>query len=220
VSTYAGDGTTDDLTITDSAGNTWTRTETGNTYDAPNGIAGSIYYAQITLGGGTKPTVTANFFTNSGHGTPKSVTYRTIEVAEFSGVATSSPLDKHGTNLQSGIGDGSDLIFCPAGTVTPTTDGQLIFGFTNQTAGGLGNSAFLTAGTLYTQLSKVATVSPSGYFSASEYKVQSTAAAVQATWTQTGTGPNPSTLLNLMATFKAASAASANKVGSFLAMFQ
>lgn len=204
---YLSDGTTDDATITDSAGNTWSRTESGNTYDASNGIAASIYYTVISAGGGTKPTITASFWTTTLHSVAKSVQYRTVSVQEFSGAASASVLDKHGTNLQSAIGNGTDVLFCPAATQTPTTNGQLIIGFIDQTSGGTGNSSFLSSGTGFTQLSKVATVSPSGYFTQVEYLVQTSAAAVKALWSQAGTS-NPSTTLGLFATFKASASGS------------
>lgn len=200
---WNSDGTTDDAVITDGAGNSWTRVGAGPTYDVADGGAITIYYAPVTAGAGTKPTVTAAYYTNTGHGTPKSVQYRAIHVSEWSiGSSATWTLDKSGSNYQTSVGNGANLLFAPNATVTPTTDGQLVYGYICQFGGGTGNSAFLTAGTNFTELTKVATASPAGYFYETEYYVQPTAGALQATWTQTGVSSS-SWCQSLMATFKA-----------------
>lgn len=201
---WGSDTTADDATVDDGGvGLTWVRTETGPTYDGSQGVAGTLYYAVITAGGGTKPTITAKFWTTTGHIVAKSVSYAVIEVAEFSGNATASVLNQHGVQVQAAVSGGTDVIKAPSTTVTPASDGQLIFGFTIQSGGATGNTAALVAGTNFTEIDKVVTVSPAGYFYETEYYVQPTAAAIQATWSLTGT-PNASDLISLMATFNPA----------------
>lgn len=193
-----------DATVTDSAGNTYSRVE-GPTYDAGGGAALTTYYTVISTGGGTKPTVTCSFWTTTAHSVASSQPYRIVSVAEFSGTATSSPLDQHGNRSQTSLNSTTDDIKTPSATVTPTQDNELIIAFGAQTNGSAWNTA-LTAGTGYTELNRALTVSPANYPYQMEYKVQTTATAVQALWTIATPGGSDNWLSN-MATFKASGGA-------------
>jgi hypothetical protein len=202
-----GSGATTDATVADSAGNTYVRTEAGPTYDAAKGAAGTLYYTVVTVGGGTKPTVTASFWTTTAHSVSSSQSYRVVLAAEFSGAATTTPLDKHGTRLMAEQAGGTNNYLCPAATVLPASDGQLILGFSLQDGGGSGESANWVAGTGYTETTRAVTVSPANYFYQMEHKVQTTATAVQTTWSNS-TGSGSDNYFLMMATFAAASGAS------------
>lgn len=151
------DSTTVTLTsITDSLGNTYTLV--GNPTSSITGRAAMSYVPNV-LGGAN--TVTATF-----SGSISSV----ICVQEISGANASSPLDQSALNAQTNPGTGTDAV--TSGTVTTTTAGQYIFGFSGDSNSG----ATFTQGTGFT----AADVGNAG---AAEYQVQGAAGSLAATFT-------------------------------------
>lgn len=155
--TTGGAGT---LTCSDNLGDTYTTVNTWN--DATNTQALAICYAPNIAGGAT--TVTATL--SATHVT------RRLVITEYSGVATSSPVD-----VSTGVGGGTGTTTANAttsGSTTPTTDGDLIFGAVMDTAGT--NAAVQGAGfnmRNFTNLKDLVT----------EDLLQNTAASTAATWT-------------------------------------
>src|SRR5437773_4249937 len=96
------------------------------------------FYSVITAGGGSKPTVTLTF----GHGSNQ---FRIIAVHEFSGNDNAAPSDVEAQVNDATGSAATDGEVC--GPVTPTVDGELIFGsILNSTNG----SAWIT-GTGFTE---------------------------------------------------------------------
>jgi hypothetical protein len=200
-----GSGSVTESTVTDSAGNNYVSFETAPTYDAAKGAAVQGFYAVVINGGGTKPTVTANFWTNSSHTTPSSQPYRVLAVSEWSGGATSSILDKHGLQVLSGDHTGvTDFWKAHPSTQTPDTDNELIIAFLAQSGGAVGWTApNLAEGTGFTALTEVVTVSPAGYVYNVEYQIQTVATAVQASWTNSSIGGAADGAAMMQGTFRA-----------------
>ena len=168
--------------IADTRGNTWSIC-TG-IYDTPNGQGITIAYAPNCAAGAN--TVTVTFGATS--------EYRRLTLAEYSGAATTTPLDKQQGNAQSTT-TATDNITTGA-TVTPTTDGQLIVGGFQRDGNEDGGN--LVAGTGFT--SRQVLGSHDHMF---EDKIQTTATAVSATATYAAIA---STFVNYIATFKAPAA--------------
>src|SRR3989441_6975511 len=142
-------------TVTSSPSNTW-----NSTTDVSNSgnVRIQCYYAMNAASGTT--TVTFNF--------SASVSWE-IAMHEYSGVATTSALDQ-----QNGATGNSSSP--SSGSVTPSVNGELIFGWT---ANSFGVNSY-TAGTGFTQRQSDLA------FYASEDQVQGTAGAISATWAQGG----------------------------------
>jgi len=141
--------------VTSSPSNTW-----NSTTDVSNSgnVRIQCYYAMNAASGTT--TVTFNF--------SASVSWE-IAIHEYSGVATTSALDQ-----QNGATGNSSSP--SSGSVTPSVNGELIFGWT---ANSFGVNSY-TAGTGFTQRQSDLA------FYASEDQVQGTAGAISATWAQGG----------------------------------
>lgn len=160
VSVGYASGTLSTPTVTD---------DKGNTYNAVDGAVNSataycwltFYLAGIANG---PKTITATF---SG-----AQSYATIVVDEFSGGATGVALDGHAINAQNGP-SGTDSV--TSGSITPTTNGDLIYG-SSVNIGGSGS----TSGTGFTSGQNVASSFNT------EYETQATVGAVAATLTPTG----------------------------------
>ena len=142
----------------------------------------ATFYFPNTTGGAC--TITCTF--------AGAVTYASMQVAEYSGVATSLPLDQTTSNNQTTPGTATDAI--TSGSVTTTTDGQLIVGWTTALTGGVGT---VTAGTNYTARTNIFgdTVD--------EDRVQTSAGSIAATFTTTSATSN---YITIISTFKAATA--------------
>lgn len=148
----------------------------GATYSLAN------YYFPNTTGGADTVTVTFS----------GAVTYASLQCAEYSGVATASPLDKTASNNQTDVGTAANAI--TSGSVTTATAGQLILGWTSALVVGAGT---VSAGTGYAGRTNV--------FGDTifEDQVQGSAGAIAATFTTTLATADHITLIS---TFKAASA--------------
>lgn len=142
----------------------------------------ATFYFPNTTGGAC--TITCTF--------AGAVTYASMQVAEYSGVATSLPLDQTTSNNQTTPGTATDAI--TSGSVTTTTDGQLIVGWTTALTVGVGT---VTAGTNYTARTNIFgdTVD--------EDRVQTSAGSIAATFTTTSATSN---YITIISTFKAATA--------------
>lgn len=122
------------------------------------------------------------------------IAYASLQCAEYSGVATSSPLDQAVSQNQTDPGTGTDAV--TSGNVTTTTDGQLIVGWSTALVVGAGT---LTAGTGYTGRTNVFNDT------LHEDRVQTTAGSIAATFTSNSA---TSDFVTQIATFKAAAAPS------------
>lgn len=144
----------------------------GATYSLAN-----YYFPNTTAGADT---VTVTFV--------GAVTYASLQCAEYSGLASSSPLDQTTSNSQTDPGTASNAI--TSGNVTTTTDGQLILGWTSALVVGAGT---VSAGTGYTGRSNV--------FGDTlfEDQVQTSAGTIAATFT---TNHATSDYITLITTFK------------------
>lgn len=150
-----------------------------------------FYYANTTAGADT---VTVTFL--------GAITYASLQCSEYSGVATSSPLDKFASNSQTDPGTAANAI--TSGNVTTTTNGQLIVGWTSALVVGAGT---VSAGTGYTGRTNV--------FGDTlhEDRVQASSGSIAATFT---TNNAASDYITLIATFKAASATGSPQRGLLL----
>ncbi len=166
--------------VTDTEGNSYTLISTGLAPDTTHHQAFEIFYAYNITGGTTSNIVTAHF--------SASVSGTAIGAMEVAGIkADGDPLDKSGYQFQSS----TTTPTAPSATVTPTTNGQFIFGGSNNSGGG--TTAWTATGAFY--LDEVSTSN----ISAMEHQVQTTAAAVQATFSNTS-----NSYVTGVATFKAA----------------
>ena len=171
--------------ITDTLGHTITLV---NNPTATNGgnYRSALFYAKNISGGAD--TLTFNF--------SASTTTNGL-VHEVSGLDTIAPLDQSAIVDQTAPGTGTDAV--TTGNVTTTTDGQYIFGCSQND-----NGIDMSAGTGFTE--RVAQADEL----TSEDKIQTSADAVAATWTAVGTGGFWG---HGIATFKAAAAAGAEGGG-------
>src|SRR5262249_47536793 len=99
------------LTISDTAGNTYTPA-IGPVTDTAQDVTAYIWYVPSCKGGPNTVTIT-----------PTSARALEIHVSEWTGVASTSPVDQ----VASGTGTGTSA---SSGTRTTTTIGELIFGYT------------------------------------------------------------------------------------------
>lgn len=169
-------GVTADTVVSDSDGDTWS---SANKYlDGATVAAARIWYSYPALFGSGKT------FTQAA-----SASFPTATALCFSGVKASAPLDQQ---AGTGANNGSSL---QPGSITPSEDNCLIIA-TLTTNGGSGvaiDSGFTLVGTAYQGGNHEA-----GYVA---YKIQTTATAVNPTWTWTGGAENAGGI----ASFKAAS---------------
>lgn len=177
-------------TVADSRSQTFTAAV--NVTDNATYSLAIFYYANTTAGADTVTVIFAG-----------AITYASLQCSEYSGVATSSPLDKFASNSQTDPGTGANAV--TSGSVTTTTDGQLIVGWSSALVVG---TETITAGTGFTGRTNV--------FGDTlhEDQVQTSAGAIAATFTNSlATADN----ITLIATFKAQAAASTCK-GSLMLM--
>lgn len=147
--------------LSDSKGNTWTPL-TAAAASPDDGHR--LYYA-------VNPTV------GTGHTFSTTAAYVTLNVAAFSGVDASSPFDAE--NVGSVFGGGSQN----TGNITPSSNGQLIVtGSIN--GGGAGTTQSVNNSFIVTD--NIGTSVGAYYGGALAYKVQTTAATIDATWTFSG----------------------------------
>lgn len=154
VTSYYATGTD---SVTDSKGNTWVKLN-----DYTNGAFNRVtisYVKSATVG-------TNHTFTSSG----ANGSFPAIAVAAFSGSNTSAPFDQQ---------NGSTSSDTP-GSITPTTDNQLIISGIS-TLSGAGSAPTIDSGFTVTDSHGNAASAYAGYGLA--YKIQTTAAAVNPTWT-------------------------------------
>lgn len=147
----------------------------------------ATYYFLNTTGGACTVTVT---FAGA-------VTYASLQIAEYSGVATSAALDKTTSNSQTDPGTGANAI--TSTSVTTVTNGQLILGWTSALVVGAGT---VSAGTGFT--GRVNVFGDTLF----EDQIQGTAGAIAATFT---TNLSTADHITLISTFKEVAAASTSK---------
>lgn len=156
--------------LTDSKGNTWVELVS----PAVSGLTGTLWYAENAIVG------TGHTFSISGSGN-----FPSMEIAAFSGVATSSSLDQQNGNA----GTGNPIA---TGSVTPTTNDQLVV----TAVGGFCSSLSIDGG--FTISDSVDIAGGAHYGSGLAYLIQTTAAAANPSWTGVGGAGTK------IATFKAA----------------
>ena len=168
-----------------------TFTSAVNVTDGATYSLATFYYANTT---GGADTVTVTF--------AGAITYASLQCSEYSGVATASPLDQTASNSQTDPGTATDAV--TSGSVTTTTNGQLIVGFSTALVVGAGT---LSAGTNYTGRTNV--------FGDTLYadRVQTSAGSIAATFT---TNHATSDYITLISTFKEAVATSSARRGTLL----
>lgn len=169
--------------LSDSKGNTWLLART----DSQPPVL-RIYYAKnATVGSGHTFTVTG------------ASTFAVLSAAAFSGADTTAPLDQ--TN---GNGGGTMTTGFQPGSVTPTTDNQLIF-----TALSWGSSINVTSVTGATQIDETDFAGGNNFGGGDAYAIQTTATAVNPAWNWTGGTVSGNCS---QATFKAAAAGATQKL--------
>jgi len=150
-------------TCSDSQGNTYSAIVL-ETDDPDNSQSGICYATNIKAGANT---VTVTF--------GASVTYRALAIQEYSGIATTSPVDTYATYAATGTTATNAYTSTTAAT---TTSGDLIFGyFVDET----GSTATATAGTGFTQRTDNTTLTSPA---TTEDMVQSSAGSIAATQTE------------------------------------
>jgi hypothetical protein len=158
--------TTDLTSVTDNAGNTYTIVDNVARGGGFNGCLASFYLANIT----NAPTsITATL------GTANACE---IMVSEYSGVATTSPLDGHAMQFQGSPGTGANGV--TSGNITTTINGDLIFGGVTDTNG---SSNGLAAGSGFA--SRILNNTANGNFQTTEDQIQASAGVIAATFTAT-----------------------------------
>lgn len=176
-------------------------------------ITDSLSQVETTLPGeitdGSTVTIRASYYVNSAAGANTitvnltgSAGYGSVAIHEYSGVATSSALDKTAANNQANPGTAADAV--TTGNVTTTTDGQLIFGFAAQ-YDPVGSTT--AAGTGFTERQDPFGDSPT------EDRIQTSAGAIAATFTA---GDATQDFFTWIATFKAAAAVASARRGTLL----
>ena len=150
-------------TCSDSQGNTYSAIVL-ETDDPDNSQSGICYATNIKAGANT---VTVTY--------GASVTYRALAIHEYSGIATTSPVDTDATNAATGTTTTNAYTSTTAAT---TTSGDLIFGyFVDET----GSTATATAGTGFTQRTDNTTLTSPA---TTEDMVQSSVGSIAATQTE------------------------------------
>lgn len=156
-------------TITDSAGNSWHHL----TSSAGNGHAsGGIFYAYDKAG---SPLVTSNNYTLSYSGS----FYASVTFGAFSGTQTGSdPADRQSVNSYYGHS-------CQPGSITPSQNNELIFAGDNNES----NQSSFSVDSSMSQLDSILTYARGGqpFAQSSSYIIQTTAAAINPTWTNSPT---------------------------------
>lgn len=160
-----------------------------------SGVADSrsqTYTAAVSVTDGSTFTLATYYFLNTTGGActvtvtfAGAITYASLQVAEYSGIATSAALDKFASNSQTAPGTGANAI--TSGSVTPTTNGQLILGWTTALTVGAGT---VSAGTGFT--GRVNVFGDTLF----EDQVQGAAGAIAATFTGTNAASNYTTLIS------------------------
>jgi len=164
-------------TISDSKSNTWTKL-TEQCASTPCVV---IYYAKnATVGSGHTFTATGSSF------------FAVLGASAWSGADTTAPFDQ-----ENGTGGGSMASGQQPGSVTPTTDGQVVV-----SAMGWNDTRNITSVTGSTQLNENDFTGGVNYGGGSAYVIQTTAAAVNPAWNWTGGNVAGEVVV---ATFKAAS---------------
>ena len=180
-----------DVTITDSAGNTWgTAYSHWWTYQTGSWVYVGVFYA-VNTQGNQKITV------NVGNYHP-SVVDCEVAVEEYSGNATSSPLDGSAANgLMTSYGSGNQTISGPQ--ITTSTNGDLIFAYCFDWGG---NVTAISQGTGYSlgQYTLTDLAGPGG----TEYETQTSSGSVTPTFAITASGPLTNQFFIVAAAFKAA----------------
>ncbi len=149
------------LTCSDDKGNSYTTLDTR--YDSTNHMSFGTCYA--VSASNTTPTVTeSNSVTGNFH---------RLIIHDYSGTATSSPIDVHAISAVTAGSTGTDAI--TSGSVTTTQAGDLIFGGVYEDT----NLTSITPGTGFTNRVTLG----SADLMNSEDKIQSGAGSVAATWT-------------------------------------
>lgn len=171
-------------TVTDSKSNTWAPL---TKYQLANATTLRLYYCENpTVGSGHTFTVST------------SLDYPSVCVAAFSGVKTSSSFD-----VENGTANASSSTIA-TGSVTPSEDNELVI--TGFCFGNTGTASIDNGFTITGQKQYNSSVNMGG---ALAYKIQTTAAAVNPTWTISG---SPFQLATGIATFKAAAAAAGQPI--------
>lgn len=172
-------------TISDSASNTWTLAVT------IGGGSNQIQYIYYVANPATSATHNFTTFWSAGGAYPSQ------QVTAWSGVATSSPLDQTSSSWNSGAASAATI---QPGSLTPSVNNCLIITSEgNFNSGGTGPS--LTINESFTITNQDASVYGSYCGSGQAYLIQTTAAAVNPTWTLAST-TNQFDYLALMAVFK------------------
>lgn len=157
-------------TVSDSKSNTWTAL----TPKGSGGVAQLFYCFNPTVGSGHTFSTTP-------------ITYGGIFMAAFSG-ATSSPFD-----VENGVAPGSGTSI-QTGSVTPSLNNELII--TGINLGGSAASPTINSG--FTQTDSINANSGVSYGGSLAYLIQTSASAVNPTWSWTNAATNPA----VIATFK------------------
>jgi len=153
------DGTTADVTVSDSKGNTWTPL----TKKSDTGLSTRMWYCD-------SPTVgSAHTFTVSGSGT-----YSAVSVSAWSGSTTGA----YGTENSAYSAVANSLA---AGSVTPAVDGSLVV-----TACSFAATGTFSIGSGFTITNQQNYNGATNEGHAQAYLIQGTAAAINPTWSQTG----------------------------------
>jgi hypothetical protein len=159
------------VTITDTIGNVWTNEQ--NCADATNGKSAAVSWAIGKAGGPNTITATWSGATTIGGA---------IVIHEFTGNAPANVVDGSTKNTNGSASTATDGVV--SGNITTIANGDLIFGWTTDASV---LTTTITAGTGYTEAQN------SGLSATedceSEYKVQSTAGSVAATWTYSALNP-------------------------------
>lgn len=135
-------------------------------------LAQRVAYFYSTSAITNAPTVITATFSGSAQ-------FRRVLIEEWSGIAA---FDKYAGNEQSAPGTGTDAVTSTA--VTPTTNGQLIWGGM-EVVYDTGSAPTVSVGTGYTV--GLAPVAANAVPMGTEYKIQSSAASVATTWTLSAT---------------------------------
>ncbi len=154
--------------VSDSQGNKYVLATTSNNTTTFQALA--IYYAANIKGGADTVTVTLN----------PSAGYRRLEIQEYSGVATTNPVDVTAQNINLNGGTNTDGV--TSTNATTTADGDLIFGVATQDSG----TDTLSAGTGFTHREAVNNGSDNPMLT--EDLTQSAAGSVAATFTLSAAG--------------------------------
>jgi hypothetical protein len=193
-----GGATTDLISVTDNkSGGSNSYTIVRRVLDSPDGQCAASFYGYNLSGGPT--VITANF--------SSAVPYRGISVEEFSGSLTASdPLD--GANeqgqLQASPGTGANGAKSGAGNLTPSQNNCLIWGGSVDTGAlNAGGSSEFAAGTNFTEPANAEYITASQISLSSEYWIQTTATAANASFTVTQNSPH----ITFMMVFKDTSGA-------------